>query len=335
MGDASAVTADAFYIYSKMKKDKKRKIPDYNNKYTDTMPEYYGVFIEKKNKRVESVKIDPKRLKKLALIDDEIYKEIQSIDRNTPYFHPAKKLNSEYSIDVFRGRVERLRKLWIQEIKPAIEKLQTPQEVGNAASVHYMANGLLDADETGMVRTMETLLRAPAYKHAIDMFYAQFILLIGSEIEAVMVKVITDKGYTADKFSREHLKSYVSGRVAGLDYTKLESHVYYDKLYKLWNLLKHNNIDVYSKVKDSYPELLTNNNLKYESGDLAIWHLNLSEELIFELMDGVTKFFDEFCTKVFGEITDYPEWNTEAFYVNLVKEIIEDITNPMGLPWYV
>ena len=53
------------------------------------------------------------------------------------------------------------------------------------------------------------------------------------------------------------------------------------------------------------------------------------------LLDGVIKFFDEFCVKVFGESIDYAEWNTEAYYVQLAKDKIEDVGNPLGLPWYV
>ena len=81
--------------------------------------------------------------------------------------------------------------------------------------------------------------------------------------------------------------------------------------------------------------MLINPNANYKNGDLAIRYLKLSEELIMELLDGLQKFFDEFCNKVFGETTDYPEWNTEEYYARIVDDMIEDVTNPLGLPWYV
>lgn len=319
----------------KMKKYKKRIVPDYDNKYVDTDPEYYGVFFERENQKVVSVKVDPKRLRKTKLIDQDIYNEIQSVNRNTPYFHPAKKMAEKNCCDVFREHVNGLRKLWIQEVKPAIEKLKTPEQVGNDKALHSTADGILDFDEVNMVRAMEKIQRMPSYENAVKMFYAQFVLLLGAEIEAAMVKVITQKGYVAEKFSRECLKGYVSGRVAGLDYTKFDNHNSYDKIYKLWNFLKHNNSDVYSKVQETYPELLLDANAKYKNGDLAVWFLNLSEKVILELLDGVSRFFDEFCNKVFGETTDYQNWNTETFYVQLVQSKIDDIINPLGLPKYI
>lgn len=274
-------------------------------------------------------------MRKTRLIDNDMYNAIQAVNRNTPYFHPAKKITERYCFEAFRYQINALRKLWFQEIKPAIDKLQTPQEAGNNAYVSSIADGSVDVEEGQVLRTIKTVLRAPSYQYAITMFYAQFILLLGSEIEAVMVRVITEKGYTGEKFSREYLKGFVSGRVPNLDYTTFDNHRYYDKIYKLWNFLKHNNADVYGKVKEYFPELLINPDAQYTNGDIAIKYLNLSETLIMELLDGVTRFFDEFCTKVFGETTEYEEWNTEVYYVRLVNDKIEDITNPLGLPWYV
>ena len=41
-----------------MKKYKKRIVPDYDNKYVDTDPKYYGVFFEKENQKIVSIKCD-------------------------------------------------------------------------------------------------------------------------------------------------------------------------------------------------------------------------------------------------------------------------------------
>ena len=52
-GGASAVKANAlFALEGKMKKYKKRIVPDYENKYTDTVPEYYGVFTEREDRQM-------------------------------------------------------------------------------------------------------------------------------------------------------------------------------------------------------------------------------------------------------------------------------------------
>ncbi len=318
-----------------MKRYRKRIVPEYDAKYTDYEPEFYGVFLTKEDGITKSVKVDPKRMRKTGLIDNDTYNEIQKINRNTPYFHPAKKLTERYCFDVFRNKMDGLRKLWVQEIKPAIDKIKTPKEAGDQAFLGHMTDGILDYEECESVRIFETINREHDYSYALSMFYAQFLLLIGASVEAVMVQVITEQGYTEKKFSRELLGGYVSGHVAGLDYTKFDNHCYYDKTYKIWNFLKHNNTDVYNKIKETYPELLINPDANYTNGDVAIRYLNLNEDLILELLDGLKKFFDEFCEKVFSETPDYPAWNTEAFYVRNVHGMIEDVTNPLGLPWYV
>ena len=318
-----------------MKRYRKRIVPEYDEKYADYEPEFYGVFLTKESGRVVSVKVDPKRMRKTGLIDNDTYNEIQKVNRNTPYFHPAKKIMNRYCFDVFRYKIEGLRRFWKQKIKPAIDKITTPKEAGNQAFLGSIADGVLEYDECESVRFFTALNREPNYNYALRMFYAQFLLLIGASVESVMVQVITEQGYTEKKFNRELLGGYVSGHVAGLDYTKFDNHCYYDKTYKIWNFLKHNNTDVYNKIKETYPELLINPNANYKNGDLAIRYLKLSEELIMELLDGLQKFFDEFCNKVFGETTDYPEWNTEEYYDRITNDTIEFVTNPLGLPWYV
>ena len=335
MGERIGRKADAFLLEENMKKYRKRIVPDYDAKYAEYEPEYYGVFLKKEDGIIQSVKVDPKRMRKTRLIDNDTYNKIQQINRNTPYFHPEKKILDQNCYDIFNSKLDGLRKLWFQEIKPAVSKLKTPEDAGQQAFLGSIADGVMEYDECEMTRMFATISREPEYSYAIRMFYAQFLLLLGASTEAVMVQVITKKGYAGDKFNRDNLKSYVSGRVPGLDYTKFDNHCYYDKVYKIWNFLKHNNLDVYTKVKENYPELLINPKVSYENGDSAIRYLNLTEDLVLELLDGLGKFFNEFCSKVFDENPNCPEWNKEAFYVKSVNAMIDDVTNPLGLPWYV
>ena len=320
-----------------MKKYRKRFVPDYESKYTYYDEEYYGVFIERDatQRKILSVKVDPKRMRKTGLIEQETYVQIQSINRNTPYFHPEKKYVEDYCYDTFLEQIYALKRLWNNEIKPAIGKLETPEEAGQKAFDGSISDGVLEYDECEMVRSMTSVQRSSEYEYAVRMFYAQFLLLLGSAIEAVLVEVITKKGYTGDKFNRESLKGFVSGRVANLDYTTFETHIYFDKLYSIWNLLKHNNKDVYQKVKERYPEVLINTQVEYKNGDLGFKYLKLNEKLILDLLEGLGRFFEEFCQKVFSEKTNYPEWNTEYYYAKLVDDKIEEVTNPLGLPWYL
>ena len=76
-----------------MKKYRKKIVPDYDSKYSTKEAEYYGVFIEKDKGGIVSVKVDPKRMRKTHLIDNDTYDLIQQSNRNSTYFHPAKRIS--------------------------------------------------------------------------------------------------------------------------------------------------------------------------------------------------------------------------------------------------
>ena len=46
-------------------------------------------------------------------------------------------------------------------------------------------------------------------------------------------------------------------------------------------------------------------------------------------------FFKEYCELVYKENYDEAQWNYGRYFLDLVDEQIELITNPLGLPWYI
>ena len=53
------------------------------------------------------------------------------------------------------------------------------------------------------------------------------------------------------------------------------------------------------------------------------------------MLDGCDNFFKEYCELVFEENYTEAQWNYGRFFLNIVKEEIENITNPLGIPWYL
>ncbi len=76
-------------------------------------------------------------------------------------------------------------------------------------------------------------------------------------------------------------------------------------------------------------------NREYEQGLPAFRIVNFSDELILELLSGCDSFFKEYCELVYKENYDEAQWNYGRYFLNMVKEQIEVITNPLGLPWYI
>jgi hypothetical protein len=109
---------------------------------------------------------------------------------------------------------------------------------------------------------------------------------------------------------------------------------YYDKIYCLWNFIKHNSISTYEKLKTVFPEIL-HDDIQYQQGFSGFTIIKFSDDLICELLTGCECFFKEYCELVFEENYAEAQWNYGRFFLNIVKEEIENITNPLGLPWYL
>lgn len=57
-----------------------------------------------------------------------------------------------------------------------------------------------------------------------------------------------------------------------------------NKLYAIWNFLKHNNLSTYEALKNSYPEAIIEVNRKYTQGELVLFYINFDETLINTLL---------------------------------------------------
>lgn len=154
---------------------------------------------------------------------------------------------------------------------------------------------------------------------------------MASQIEAVTVLVLSKQNAMRDRFDRNTLYATAVGREKKVH--ELPSFKYYDKLYCLWNFIKHNSISTYEKLCSVYPELIYEN-VEYKQGFLACHIVKFSDELILELLSGCDSFFKEYCELVYKENYDEAQWNYGRYFLDIVDEQIELITNPLGLSWF-
>lgn len=318
-----------FYVSEEEKADANKVLAKYkvNDPIEDTR--YYGLFISGKDK---SIKIDPIRYDKKVGLGDQQKAVIAK--RETHYFCPAKRNYSDYNCNIFRDEIADIRKKWLNEHKPIVDKAidqikakeYTP---GDDYKLMCGISGPGAANARAQWATMMAKQEAEYKRFGLKTsMYAQFFHLMASRIEAITVSVLTKNGFKEDTFCRNSL--YTFKNKTKEDISKLNGFQEYDETYCIWNFIKHNSLSTYNTLKENYPEAI-GNLAEYHQGDLAIYYVALDEELIRKLLDGVGRFFDAYCEYVFNEDVESAFWNHDQYFLKQVEDTIESFTNPLGL----
>ena len=287
---------------------------------------YYGLF--RKNGKL---RIDVKRLSKIDYgpFDKDFLKKINDIPRDTAYFFPKKKRMDEYMCNIFTNYLTCLRKMLDREIKPIIKSIKTPEQAGDDAFMANIPYGILDHGECELERFSETLRRSYEYPSVVKMIYAQFIHYIGSVVELAKIDVMNRNGYDTNRMNTRGLRTHL---IEKYDVTieNIPNYEYYMRFYCLWNFMKHNSKSAYDKLKKIYPDILSGES--FVSGHYSLNYILLKESTIFDLLDGLQKFFNSFCESVFEEDTNEAWWNYDDYFISEFRMWREDMQNPLGIP---
>lgn len=194
--------------------------------------------------------------------------------------------------------------------------------------------GILEYDEAITVSNFENFNRTAKYEaecaEVVASLYAQYIHQLASQVEAVTVYVLSNNNVNVDHFSRNTLYGTSAGKDKKVQ--DLSAFVYYDKLYCLWNFIKHNSKSTYDKIKEAYPELLYENS-EFAQGQPAYKFIRFSDELVMDLINGCREFFKEYCLLVFSENYDEAQWNYGEYFFDIVDSQQELVLNPLWLPF--
>lgn len=304
--------------------------------YHDTR--FYGLFYTKTDNGIK-VKIDLKRLK--SIVNDGLSDEQMKIinRRRTHYFYPKKSEYYDYCCNVFASRIRDIENYWEEHYKELIsyakKRIDEPKELMPGDNMLLM-QGIAEYDEAVMMSNWENMRNRFEYEkkcyEVVASLYASFIHQMASQIEAVTVLVLSKQNAMDNRFDRNVLYATAVGKDKKVD--ELPSFKYYDKLYCLWNFIKHNSISTYEKLRSAYPELIYEK-AEYKQGFPAFYLINYSDKLVIELLNGCNSFFMEYCELVYKENYDEAQWNYGRYFLNMVNKQIELITNPLGLPWYI
>lgn len=291
--------------------------------------EYYGIF------RVKgSTCIDPKRFYKIfKLKKDEKYNEMSN--RSTHYFHPKHKKESDYTSFYFNSILSEISNDWKFSknfYKDALKTIKSYDELypSDDSMLNFGYRGVNGSN--AWARDMNSYNK---YKYENDVLklrnslYSQFWSQICSKIEAICVMIYSKKFPKIKKWERKIMYYNID---KDIDIESLDSFKYHDRLYRVWNFIKHNNVSTYNKLKEFYPESLNEN--KYQNGDLSIFYLNITDKLIDETINGLLSFFNDWCEKILDEKINEYKWNYEEWFYSRYSEHIELVTNPLGLGIY-
>jgi hypothetical protein len=305
------------------------------HRYDDTR--YYGVFISKTGDK-KRIKIDVKRYgKKIGLSEKQL--DIMKA-RRTHYYFPSKKQREDYNCNLIIPLIEDILNEWEKDYMPLIEK-----EIKAIKAKEYTPSdddlficGIIDHEEActnALMRNIRAEAKAQEKKVKIYMsLYAQFFHQMVARIEAQTIKMLSNNGFSGDRFYRNnlyHFKGMTYERIKDLDGFKS-----YDKMYLIWHFIKHNSLSTYNEVNENYPEVLAKlkAGAKYKAGDMAYWYISFNNELITNILKGVSEFFKNYCKFVFKEDYDRAQWDYEEYFVARTNEEIETIRNPLGLSDY-
>ena len=314
-----------------MKKDRHSRIlnGNYYDKFSYSDTRYYGLFL-KGNKN--EVFIDTKRYQKFFKCDNNMLSIINK--RKTHLFKPQKTDYFDYHCNEFINTIDNIEKDWNNDFKPmityCINKIEKPKELfpGDYPNLQIGISGVNAASQWALyMNSRNNSEYNRECQNTYISLYAQFIHQMASKIEATTIKVLTKENAIKDKFDRNILYATAVGKSKKID--ELTHFNYYDKLYRLWHFIKHNSISTYDKLKEKYPEVLTDSN--YIQGELAISYVKFSDDLIINLINGCKEFFKEYCNLVFSEDYNESQWNYDKYFTNQVYDEIDLNTNPLGL----
>jgi hypothetical protein len=105
----------------------------------------------------------------------------------------------------------------------------------------------------------------------------------------------------------------------------LPNYRWHNITYKIWNFIKHNSKKAYDDLYKLYPDILIKK--KFTEGDLAIYYIIFSDDLIVECLDGVINFFKEYCETVFNENFEKAQWDYGEYFIQEANRVIKEETD--------
>ena len=292
---------------------------------------FYGVIIKNLNTENQSVSVNMKRFCDYFHIDGE-RKSLRS-NKNSLLFKPAKTRALDYNINVIKKELLRIKNEWQHTQKIFIDQFLSEIKGHNFTPMNNdnLQMGYVDYDEAATNARIKSALseQYAEYKRTNLYYslYAQYFHQLAAQIDAAILRLLTKNGYEGDKYNRSVLLAAIVPN-SDSSIVDLASYRHYEKMYAIWNFIKHNSSSTYDKVKEHCPEVLVDH--EYKQGELACFYIHFSNELIEEIINGVREFLIQYCQIVFNEDEKTAKWNHDEFFHSHVATEIDEYIDPMG-----
>ena len=300
---------------------KRNNVADY-----DMDTRNYGLF-RIKDKRIM---VDPKRYNKMLSLSQDIIDIINS--RNGPFYRPSKIKKYDYECNVFVLKIDRIIEEWNNDFKPMMSEALSniKSKVLTAGDDSNYMSGIIGSNSANfnaiMINMRNDEKDAAKKEMLYTSFIAQFFHLTMSRVEAMAIASITRKGWKETHFNRIKLIEF--DKIKKNEVKLLEGYDKYTQSYCIWNFIKHNSMSTYNKLKEVYPEIIHNG--EYKQGNLAIYWIGLTEEIMLNLIDGIKLFYINYCKLVYNEDYDRAQWDYDDHFSERVASQIESTINPLG-----
>jgi len=256
----------------------------YNTFLFDQDTRYYGVFMKGEDE-ARHILVDPIRYQKMFHVSDaQIKKNMKEVmgKRHGDLFHPAKKKYLDYNINVVTDELAKIRRHWEGDLKPLIARILSEicGKQFSSGDDELLHSGIIDYEEAAVRATMKTWLSTSLAEFKKDELYASlysaYFHQLASQIEGVILKILTRNGYKEETFSRKQFYKFRPNLEKEIH--DLKGHTEFDKLYTIWCFLKHNSLSMYKALKEKFPEVLKEEAYEYkkeayEQGQMAIYEI--------------------------------------------------------------
>ena len=297
--------------------------------------EYYGIFKTKSKK----IRVDPKRFSKTLnyTFSNEALEIISR--RRTTYFYPKKKEYLDYVANNFVNAINELKNEFQTVTCPLIEKsvesINKKRKTYTPGDNALFQMGIYDAEEANESCAMNTIMNNIKLDREISELIislsSQFFHYMASRIESLSIAFYKKIDSTKTDWKRKYL--YTFNNKKGISGYDLKHYQFHDKMYSIWNFIKHGNQTSFNTLKKKYPNVLLSAN--YKEGKKSKYYVKLDKKLILDLMEGVKLFFIEWCDANLDENPNEISWNYEDFFIDKYKNEIETINNPLGLEPFI
>lgn len=293
---------------------------DYHQYY-----EYFGI-----HPKHGKLCIDTKRFKKIlvSLSAEEFWHAKMSETRKTVYLIPSKAKRSDYRVNIARDMLSVLKRDWEEEYRPLLRAVKSPKDVYEQSRINsIMVTGCSDDyDEIETDAFLDAWQRIRDYDRIIGSLYFQFVCKLCSEVERIMLVLITNLGYSQETFEMNSFISFTDGLKGASSNTKLKDIKNFqtlNKLRKINNFLKHNTVSTYKKLKKCDSTIVSDKiaGKPYSNGMFAGDWIAINGCYIDETLEGLVAFFEDYCHAFCGEDLERSQWDYDDYFESVYQKL--------------